>query len=153
MKWCFDTSALIEPWVRLYPRDIMAPVWAKLEELAAANTIGAPEEVLIELSRQQDELFEWGQGQGGMFLPPDRASIEGMKKITNDFPGLVKTDSTKSAGDPWVISLAQIHRVPIVQYEGRAKRGAPPKIPNVCDALGIRCVTLVDVLRAEGFAL
>lgn len=156
MKWCFDTSALIEPWVRLYPHDIMKPVWQKLEDLVLTNAIGAPEEVLIELSRQQDELHAWAEEREGMFIVPDRAHIEGMKKIINDFPGLVKVNSTKSSGDPWVIALAQIHKVPVVQYETRVKkneRRTAPKIPDVCDALGLKCVTLIDVLRAEGFKL
>lgn len=153
MKWCFDTSALIEPWVRLYPRDVLRPIWDKLELLAADGVIVAPQEVLLELKRQKDDLYEWACARDGMFCEPDRAQLEKMTEIVNAHPGLVKVNSTKSSGDPWVIALAEIHRVPVVQYETRAKKNAAPKIPNVCDARQIQSVTLIDVLRAEGFRL
>ena len=70
MRWCFDTSALIEPWVRLYPQDIFGPVWVKLEELIEEGEIGAPQDVLIELERQKDDLHAWARGQAGLAAMP-----------------------------------------------------------------------------------
>jgi hypothetical protein len=153
VKYCFDTSALIEPWIRLYPPDVLGPVWEKLEDLIASGIVRAPHEVLIELSNQLDALHDWALGNAEMFVPPDAANVAKMKEIINAHPGLIKAHSTKSMGDPWVIALAEINKVPVVQYENKGKKNGAPKIPDVCSARGITCLTLIDVLRAEGFKL
>jgi hypothetical protein len=153
LRWCFDTSALIEPWIRLYPPDMLKPVWDKLAGLAVAHVVAAPVDVRIELEKQKDDLFQWAKGLDSFFVESDRRLLEKSKEIVNAHPSLIKPNSTKSAADPFVIALAEIHGVPVVTYETAAKQNAAPKIPNVCSARGIRVVSLVDVLRAEGFRL
>ncbi|QPS43721.1 DUF4411 family protein [Burkholderia humptydooensis] len=76
MRWCFDTSALIEPWVRLYPPDLFAPIWQKLTELCEAGDIVAPIDVLHELEKQKDDLHDWAESEANeMFLDPDRRDV------------------------------------------------------------------------------
>jgi hypothetical protein len=65
----------------------------------------------------------------------------------------MKVNSTKSGADPVVVAMAAAHGIPVVTYETLAKQNAAPKIPNVCNAMGIKCVSLVDVLRSEGAKL
>ncbi|OIT11698.1 hypothetical protein BL241_11535 [Ralstonia solanacearum] len=153
MRWCFDTSALIEPWVRLYPPDVFGPVWEKLEELAQAGAIVAPTDVRLELERQKDDLHDWAKSLPELFRDPDRPVMEAFAKIVNDHPDFMKVNSTKSGADPFVVALAEVHGIPVVTYETTAKQTAAPKIPNVCQARGIQCVSIVDVLRAEGFKM
>jgi hypothetical protein len=152
VRWCFDTSALIEPWVRLYPQDMFEPVWSKLQELAEEGLIVAPQDVLLELERQKDDLHEWAV-QRQMFLEPDRQVLESFKDIVNRHPGFMKTGSTKSGADPFVVALAEVHGLQVVTYETRAKKDAAPKMPDVCDRRGVKCVSLVDVLRETGFRM
>ena len=149
MKWCFDTSALIEPWVRHYPPDLFPGLWEALTTLAEAGVIGAPIDVKIEIERQSDGLCDWVSSLSNFFVAPDRATIEAYAKIVNDYPGFLKVNSTKSGADPFVVATAEIFGVPVVTYETMAKKDVAPKIPNVCTALGIKHASLVDVLRAE----
>lgn len=153
MRWCFDTSALIEPWVRLYPPDLFEPVWGKLAALAGEGVICAPVEVRIELADQKDNLFQWAKNLNGFFLDPTRDLLALAAQIVNDHPGLIKPNSPKSGADPFVIAQAELQGVPVVTYETMAKVAAAPRIPNVCAARGISYVSLTDVLRAEGFRL
>lgn len=153
MRWCFDTSALVEPWVRLYPPDILQPIWTKLATLAGDGAIRAPVDVRIELEEQKDDLFAWARGLDSFFHEPTEELLRLAKQIINEHPGLIKPNSPKSGADPFVIALAEITGVPVVTYETLAKVDAAPKIPNVCAARGLKCVTLMDVLRAEGFKL
>lgn len=153
MKWCFDTSALIEPWVRHYPPDLFPRLWEALEGLATSGAIGAPVDVRIELERQSDDLCRWAKGLNGFFSEADRAVMECYSDIVNRYPGFMKVNSTKSGADPFVVATAVVHGVPVVTYETRAKQGAAPKIPNVCDAMDIKCASLVDVLRGEDIKL
>ena len=153
MKYCLDTSALIEPWVRLYPPDIFPPLWKKLEDLVSDGSLRAPVEVRRELARQSDALYEWACAAEAVFVELDADQAVKAKEIVNAFPNLVKPNSTKSAADPFVIALAEVAKVPVVTYETRAKQKEAPKIPNVCDARKILVMTIVDVLRAEKFSL
>jgi hypothetical protein len=123
----------------------------RVSTLAAKGVICAPVDVRIELEEQKDDLFEWSKGLNGFFVEPDRELLETSKQIVNAYPGLIKPNSPKSGADPFVIALAEIHKVPVVTYETTGKMGGAPKIPNVCAELNIEVVTLVEVLRAEGF--
>lgn len=153
MKYCLDTSALIEPWVRLYPPDVFPPVWRKLEELVGNGSLRAPVEVRRELERQSDALYEWACTSEALFVELDAAQAIKSKEIVNAFPNLVKPNSTKSAADPFVIALAEVAGVPVVTYETKAKKTDAPKIPNVCEARKVQVMSIVDVLRAESFRL
>ena len=151
MRWCFDTSALIEPWVRRYPRDVFGPMWDALAIAAQDGLIAAPVDVRLELERQSDELCDWVKGLPNFFLEADRAVLVKFTEIVNDHPGFMKVDSTKSGADPVVVAMAAVRGVPVVTYETMAKKGAAPKMPNVCEACGVECVSIVDVLRGIGF--
>lgn len=153
MRWCFDTSALIEPWVRLYSPDVFPPIWAKLEELAANGVIAAPHDVRLELEKQSDPLSEWAAGLDGFFVEANRDAMECFAEIVNGYPGFMKVNSTKSGADPFVVAMAEVNNVPVVTYETAAKQNSAPKIPNVCASRNIQVVSLIDVLRAEGFKL
>lgn len=153
MKWCFDTSALIEPWGRLYPPDMFGPLWEKLSELADQGVIAAPVDARLELERQSDDLLKWVKGLSSFFIEVDRAVAERVADIVNAHPGLIKLNTTKSGADPFVIAMAEVRGVPVVTYEQPARLNASPRIPNVCSARGVQVVSLVEVLRAEGFRL
>ncbi|MBS0578515.1 MAG: DUF4411 family protein [Proteobacteria bacterium] len=153
MKYSLDTSALIEPWVRLYPPDVFPQVWEALEGLIATGAVRASIEVRRELERQSDALSDWTHRVDGLFVEVDEPQARKVKEIVNAYPDLVKPNSTKSQADPFVIALAELGGagVKVVAYEGRAKANAAPRIPNVCAARRIEVVSMVDVLRAEGF--
>jgi hypothetical protein len=153
MKYCLDTSALIEPWVRLYPPDIFPPVWRKLEELVEDGSLRAPVEVRRELERQSDDLYKWARESDDLFVELDAAQARKAKEVVNTFPNLVKPNSTKSQADPFVIALAEISGVPVVTYETMAKKKDAPKIPNVCESRKLKVLTLVELLRAESFRM
>jgi hypothetical protein len=153
VRWCFDTSALVEPWVRHYPPDLFPRVWEALEQLARDGAIRAPVDVRHEFERQSDALCEWARSLHGFFEEADRRAMEIYTDVVNRHVGFLKVNSTKSGADPVVVAVAAARGVPVVTYETMAKQDAAPKIPNVCDSLGIRCVSLVDVLRSEGLRL
>ncbi len=154
MRWCFDTSAFIEPWVRLYPPDIFGPVWDKVDELGEAGVITAPADVLLEIEKQKDDLHDWVRARPDLFQMPDRAVMEVFTEIVNDHPDFMKINSTKSGADPFVVALAEVKELTVVTYETMAKQNAAPKIPNVCVARGLGdTASLVDVLRTAGFKL
>jgi hypothetical protein len=150
VKYIFDSSALIEPWNRHYPIDVFPQLWDSLGDLVDTGIIRAPFEVRRELERKSDPLLEWALARADFFVDADAAQLVIVRQIVNTYPDLVGPNSQRSQADPFVIAMGEQARLPVVTYENRAKNGATPKIPNVCEARGVRMASFVDVLRAEG---
>lgn len=132
---------------------MFSAVWDKLSELTDAGLIVSPSDVLLELEKQKDDLYEWAKQSPGLFLEPDREVMEVFTEIVNTYPDFMKVNSTKSGADPFVVALAKVKGLVVVTYETAAKKNAAPKIPNVCLDHGLDCVQLVDVLRTAGFKM
>ena len=63
---------------------------------------------------------------------------------------LIDTRRNRSGSDPFVIAVAQVHGLAVVSYEQRSGAVRRPHIPDVCDALNIRTLGLVDLFREQG---
>lgn len=150
MDFSFDTSAFIEPHVRLYPRDIFEPHWQWIEHLIEQGSVRSTELVKTELSITEDDLFEWAKTQGELFVPIDTETQKALTEVITAFPSLTDHHRDRSGADPWVIALAMANNCHVATYEKMGKKSAP-KIPNVCDHFGIKCYTWIDVLRESGF--
>ena len=150
MEFSFDTSAFIEPSIRLYPRDIFEPHWQWIEKLIERGDVRATELVKTELSVTEDELFEWAKGQAGLFVPIDHDIQTALREVIVRFPLLTDHYRDRSGADPWVIALAMVNKCSVVTYEKMGKQ-TTPKIPNVCRYFGIGCLTWINVLRETGF--
>lgn len=151
MIYCFDTSALINGWHRYYHPDNF-PVWSDIEELSHQGRVIATEEVLVELEKQDDdEVFAWAIARPQIFRPIDEQIQIATSEILRRFPRLVDNRKLRSRADPFVIALAQIEDAAVVTYEDYSHNAEKPKIPNVCHALGIPCMTLLHLIRQEGW--
>ncbi len=103
-----------------------------------------------ELEKQDDEVYRWVKDQPNMVVPiDDQIQIE-VSFILNAYPRLVNTQRNRSQADPFVIALARIVDGVVVSGEGRRSL-KNPKVPDVCDDMGIPHMRLVDLLSQQGF--
>lgn len=58
--------------------------------------------------------------------------------------------SGRSGADPFVIALALCNDGVVVTDES-PKHPSNPRIPDACDALGVRCLNLVGFIREQGW--
>ena len=151
MAYCVDTSAILDGWVRYYPRDVFPTLWDKLEEMIAAGRLVAPDEVLRELSKSDDDLHEWARSQDGLFCQLEDDVQIATTEILGAFPKLVNNERNRSIADPFVIAVAKVRGFSVVTGEKRTGNSARPKIPDVCDAYGIKCLTLLELMKNEGW--
>lgn len=151
MKYSVDTSALLDGWVRYYPPDVFPGVWGRLEELVRRGHLRATEEVLVELEKKQDEVFAWARRQSEMFIAIDEPIQPHVRVILRDFPKLLDTRTNRSGCDPFVIALARQNGWTVVTGERRTGRPDRPNIPDVCEALGLPCFSLLELIRREGW--
>ena len=149
MTYCFDTSVFINARQRDYPPDVFPTVWNNIEQLIRNLHILAPEEVRVELERKDDEVLKWALERAYMFIPIDAAIQLAVTDILRQYPRLIDTRKGRSGADPFVVALAQIRDLTVVTYEKKTVNMDKPNIPDVCNALSIEQVRLVDLARRE----
>lgn len=97
-------------------------------------------------------LYEWVKTRPHFFYPLDEDIQHATQQILRDpkFQRLINTQKNRSMADPFVIAMAQVRKAVVVTEEQRVPNRKKVKIPDVCDVLGIRCITVVDFMRENG---
>ena len=146
MPFCVDTSAWLDGWRRNYPPDVFKTLWSKIETLVDEGEIIASEEVYVEIAKKDDDLHDWIQARKSMLVPPEEAIQQGVAELLGKYPRLVDTLKGRSQADPFVIATAVERGAVVVTGEltGTAER---PRIPYVCQAEGVRCITFLEMIR------
>ncbi len=151
MSYVFDTSALIGAWVRSYPPDAFPQLWNHLDALATGGRLFVPEQVLEELMAQEDDLLDWVKRRANaIVVPTTRDIMLAAREVLSDHPNLAKPGTGRGKADPFVIALAAIRSLPVVTQE-QGGSASKPRIPYVCRGMRIGCMTMLDVIRAEGW--
>jgi hypothetical protein len=151
LKYSVDTSAIIEGWIRDFPPDVAPHAWMQIEESIDDGVLVASEEVLIELEKKHDKVYKWACQRKHMFVPTDEKIQEAAKSILRNHKKLIDARKNRSGADPFVIALAVVKRLTVVTAENPSVNPEKPKIPNVCEALGIRWLNMVELFREEGW--
>lgn len=147
--YCVDTSALIAAWQERYPIENFPRFWDRLDAFIAEGRLVSPDEVLRETGKRSDELHAWLKARGSMFRElAEPIQIEAAQVLAR-FPRLVGEKKLRTSADPFVIALAKIEGWPILTEEKPTFSTNRPNIPDVCSALGVRTVSLLEVIRAE----
>jgi uncharacterized protein DUF4411 len=146
MAFCVDTSGWLDGWHRYYPRDVFPSLWQNLEERVTGCDIIASEEVYVEVQKKDDDLHEWMKQRKFMLVPANESIQRRVAEVLGTYPRLVDTLKGRSQADPFVIATAVETGSVVVTGEsiGTATR---PRIPFVCQQLGIRCLTFLDMIR------
>jgi hypothetical protein len=162
-----DTSFLIEVHKR-YPEKMLPGIWNDIEVLIHDGRIVAPEYVKSEINRQDDDLKDWVNNHNEMFesIGPELLVTTGV--VVNRFIRTAQASSQKpDHADPFVVGLAMKlakqsrfePRTIVVVAEEKSKLAGNPglrdaeieKIPDVCEKLGISCLSHLEMFKREGF--
>ena len=151
MRFSIDTSAILDGWRRYYPRDVFPGLWIQLEELIRTGDLRASEEVRYELEKRDDDALVWAMERDGFFVPIDDDTQDATSAILVDHPRLIDTRRGRSGADPFVIALAQVRGCAVVTGEKATGNLNRPKIPDVCRAIEVEVLSLLDLIRLEGW--
>lgn len=150
-RFCIDTSFFINSWVRDYPKriPIFTPIWTSIEERILDGSILICREVHKEISKKDDDLNAWMQAFRSYVVPPNEEQLIALREIMRRWPTFAAVPGRNNA-DPWVITLAQTASAIVVTGESRefTKPSKPPKIPNFCDELKIKCLRPIEFIEA-----
>lgn len=151
--YCIDTSSLIQGWRRDYPPDIFHSLWEQLDQLIKQDRLFSSIEVLLELERGGDDIFEWAKERKQIFLEADEEVQSTLTSIVDKFPSFIPDDSHDGIwADAYLIALTQTKNWVLITGEKPVGPGSKRlRIPNVCQILDVECINLLQLIRREGW--
>jgi O-methyltransferase involved in polyketide biosynthesis len=149
LKYSIDTSAILDGWVRYYPPDVLPALWERLAGLIENGKIIATEEVLYELEKKSDDAYKWAKSHDKMFIEIDEETQTAVSEILSKHKKLIGERKNRSMCDPFVIALAKVKSCKVITAEKPTNNPERPNIPDVCNALGIPCITLLELCREQ----
>ena len=151
--YCVDTSSLIAAWQERYPIEHFPKFWDRMDALISAERLIAPVEVLIEMKKKSDELHAWLKARQWMFCELDDAVQIEAAKVLAQFPRLVGEKKLRTSADPFVIALARVEGLALVTDEKPTGSMSRPNIPDVCSALSMKTMGVLDLIKAEQWVI
>lgn len=149
--YVIDTSAFIDMWRNMAP-DIFETLWQKdLEKIIREKLLIAPQEVLRELQRRDDDLLAWAKSHRDMFvdLNKDKEQVRYVKRILSRYSTLIDSKKTTPDADPFVIGLAISRGWTVITSEKYRK--GKINVPYVCREENVECIDILGFLRNMGW--
>ena len=149
MKYSFDTSAILHAWRRSYPPKSFPQFWQKVDEIIEKGELKAVDEVLVELEKKDDEVYKWPRARKSKVIVPIDEDIQKVvQTILQNHRRLVDTRKNRTGADPFVIAVAKIKSATVVTNENPGS-AAKPNIPDVCTAMGIRSINILELIQEQ----
>jgi len=130
MRYCVDTSGWLDGWQRNYPPDVFPTLWRRVEIVIESGDIFSSEEVYVELQKKDDEIHDWMKARKEMLVPLTESIQTLASELLSEFP------------DPFVIATAIDKNATVVTGEPITGNLSKPRIPDVCNVRGVRCIKL-----------
>jgi hypothetical protein len=153
--YCIDTSSLVEWWFLRYPPSTFRSLRDRIEGLISNGRLVTSEFVVQELGVKRDELFDWAKAQASFSIPTTQDVANEIASIVASFPALVDPRAQRTKADPFLIALAKTRGLTVVTQETMAAAKKRPRrqrgayIPDVCAALNVPCITLLEMIQHE----
>jgi hypothetical protein len=143
--YAVDTSS----WLNVDSLPEPEDAWVTIQELIKKGRLFTCAQVLTELRSDPIYLlrikpFEKALLSGGGGIN-DPEYLQMVGRITHDFPAMSKARSSKTPADSYIVGLAQMEEYILVADEGT--RRINRKIPGACQQLGIRCITISQLIK------
>ncbi len=147
-RYVIDTCSLTKM-RHTYPRDVFPAAWTMLTDLAEQSLMISVEDVLEELAVFDDEILQWAREQGHIFLPLSENIQSHAIRILTSHSALLDLKKNKSSADPFIIAAAIEHSCTVVTEEKASNSPNRYKIPDVCDAYNVDCISILEMFRRE----
>ena len=154
-EYCIDTNVIVsflsESDDEVYGSGVFAAYWDLIEGLINEGRVIAPRQVETELHRQADRvpaLPSWLKQHHHMFrdIETDEQLVFA-KRLVNTHSAYARNENY--LGDLEVISLSAAMGLTVITMETKRQVSGHrnPKIPNVCEEFGVRCLSVVGFLK------
>lgn len=151
--YSFDSGAIINGRRDIFIPDTFAAVWTRIEGMIATAQVRAVDEVKREVVKKDDDAARWAKAQRGLFVPLVADIQVATKQVLAAHPRLLGIGGgPRNGADPFVIALALARGGTVVTQE-TPRNITKPRIPDVCDAMGVRWLTLPQFVAEQGWKL
>ena len=137
----FDSGAIINGRRDIFKPKTFGAVWTAVEQMIASGQVRAVDEVRREVLKKDDEAAQWTKAQNGLFVPLTTDVQLATKQVLAEHPRLLGEGGVRNGADAFVIGLALANNGTVVTQE-QSRNINKPRIPDVCDAMGIKWCTL-----------
>jgi hypothetical protein len=149
--YCIDTSSIIKWYVEDYPPSIFEGLQDRVEELILAGRLRSPKAVFDEI-KPGDDCHKWCKSQTDLFVE-ESVSVQGIvSALMATHYDAQKPHKGINGADPFVIAMARdggaTWKVVADEHPGSNENR---KIPFVCNAEGVECITFQKMIAAEGW--
>ena len=105
--YVFDTSAFIAAWSEQYPPDVFPVFWQRVDALVTDGRLIAPDEVLHELGKIEDDAHGWLKERADKVVRQlDERVQRKATELLNRYPKLTAMGGNRGKADPFVIAFA-----------------------------------------------
>lgn len=145
----FDTSSLLNGRRDLLPPETFVTLWANIELMINDGNIRCIDEVRNELAKREDAVHDWAKSQPDLFVPLTADVQRAARDVLQAHPKLVGAGGGRNSADPFVIALARAQDGVVVTEETLSGNINKPRIPDVCDAMGVPWLNLVRFVQQQ----
>lgn len=155
MKYLLDSNVMMLAKRTGYHFDICPGFWEWLEEKSRRGSLFSLSNVASEIKEGGDELSEWSKSKGKhIFVSSvDPETYAKMPEVSDWVMAQGYKESSRSEffkkADPFIVAHALAHGFTVVTLEIRHNDKNQVKIPNVCEGLGVGCMSPWDMLKRE----
>jgi Domain of unknown function (DUF4411) len=149
--YSFDTSSLLNGRRNLLPPGTFVTLWSSIESMITNGDIRCVDEVRNELARRDDAIHDWAKSQPDLFVPLTGDVQLAAREVLAAHPRLVGVGGGRNSADPFVIALARSQSGVVVTEETLSGNISKPRIPDVCDAMGVPWLNLVRFVQQQGW--
>lgn len=154
MAYLLDANVFIQAKRLHYGMDFCPAFWDWLRAQNEAGRVFSIEKVRDELEAGADELSAWAAERGtAFFLSPDEQMLAALARVSNWLREQNYDPAAVSAflqnADYYLIAHALAHNHIVVTHEMASDSRRRVKIPNVCIATKVKCMTPFEMLRKE----
>lgn len=135
------------------PRPLSPECGGCSKTLVAEERPIAPDGVLKELERHDDDLYRWAAAQQRMWIPLDSGQSHTLVQMASAFPPLTRSVGGRGAAsetDQLVVVLAHARQCLVVSHEGKGS-DLKPKIPELCTRFRVTQIGILKVILTEGW--
>ena len=152
--YSFDTSAFINGRRDLLRPPMFEPIWDAIAQMIARGCVLAVDEVKRELKRKDDDVSSWAMSKRGLFVPLAHDIQQATKAVLAACPRLMaQHGASRNSADPFVVGLALARDGIVVTQETPGKSDKRPRIPDACDAVGVKCMGLPEFVSEQGWQI
>jgi Domain of unknown function (DUF4411) len=154
MSYVFDNSPLSSLFRNFYPKTFPT-LWQNFHQLVGDGSIVSTREALREIEDGAPEsCVQWAKQNAALFAMPTAAEGAVVAQIYSvpNFQQNIEQQKLLKGGrnaDPFIVARAAVEHRAVVTMELVKPQAA--RIPNICQHLGIKCLTLQEFMEEEGW--